>query len=327
VELKLGSIPLRVQGWFVLMTLLLGSNERNPAKLGMWVVVVAMSVVIHELGHALMGKLFGLVPRIDLHGMGGTTSFTVPDGSAPPPLAAWRRVAISLAGPFAGFAFAAIVVGIQLVGLRPSHPLAQHGIAMLLWVNIGWGIFNLLPMLPLDGGNVMTSILSAASRKNGVKIARVVSIAVAALIALYAVQRQAWWILYLGVLFAFQNVQGLRQVSRRDDDRSVVETVEKAARALDADDPATARALLEPALALDPAPELRQVMVRVYLASLVRTGAWAEALPMVERERALLVGDDLARIAERLREAGRADDAARVEALGAAPPPLAEFKA
>ena len=56
MELKLGSIPLRVQGWFVLMTLLLGSNERNPAKLGMWVVVVAISVVIHELGHALMGN-------------------------------------------------------------------------------------------------------------------------------------------------------------------------------------------------------------------------------------------------------------------------------
>src|SRR5215207_11376113 len=185
MELKLGSIPVRVHGWFVLMALFLGANENDLAKLGIWVAIVVVSVVVHELGHALMGKAFGLAPRIDLHGMGGTTSFSLPQGApAPPPLGTGRRVAISLAGPLAGFAFAAIVIVAQIVGLRPSHPLAVDAIVMLEWVNVGWGVFNLLPMLPLDGGNVMASILGSVLKKRGARVARIVSIAVAASIAL-----------------------------------------------------------------------------------------------------------------------------------------------
>jgi Zn-dependent protease len=232
VELKLGSIPVRVHGWFILMALLLGANERHPLKLAIWVAVVVVSVVIHELGHAIVGKLFGLAPRIELHGMGGTTSFTAADGAArPPPLGARRNVAISLAGPFAGFLFAAVIVGARLAGLRPVHPLAVHAIALLQWVNIAWGIFNLLPMLPLDGGNVVRAILVAITKQNGERAARVLSIVVAGAIALLAVQRQAWWSLYLGVLFAFQNVQALRQDAQGRIDRAAADAVERAAEA------------------------------------------------------------------------------------------------
>jgi membrane-associated protease RseP (regulator of RpoE activity) len=111
------------------MTLLLGANERNPAKLAIWVVVVAVSVLVHELGHALMGRAFGLTPRIELHGMGGTTSFTAAtEERAREGLGTGRAIAISLAGPFAGFAFGAVVIGAQLAGFRPVHPMAIQAV-------------------------------------------------------------------------------------------------------------------------------------------------------------------------------------------------------
>src|SRR5262249_21727523 len=156
--------------------------------------------------HALVGKAFGLVPRIDLHGMGGTTSFDrapSPDGTPRRPLGTARNVAISLAGPFAGFVFALVVLGLEVLGLRPEHPLAAHALGLLFAVNVGWGVFNLVPMLPLDGGNVLRYVLIGLFKAKGDTIARVVSVALAAGIALLAVLRGQWWILYLGVLFAF----------------------------------------------------------------------------------------------------------------------------
>lgn len=55
MELKLGSIPLRIHGAFFLMALFLGIAERDPARLVIWVAVVLVSIVVHELGHTLMG--------------------------------------------------------------------------------------------------------------------------------------------------------------------------------------------------------------------------------------------------------------------------------
>jgi Zn-dependent protease len=223
MEFKLGSVPVRVHGWFIMMALFLGANERDPAKLAMWVAVVVVSVVIHELGHAMMGMAFGLLPRIELHGMGGTTSFQRAVVAGQPPrgeLGAARNIAISLAGPFAGFAVALALMGAQLAGLHPKSALGIHALSLLFAVNIGWGIFNLLPMLPLDGGNVLRYALVAMLKERGDMVARIVSIVVAAGIALLAIQRQQWWILYLGVLFAFRNVQSLREAGHLGVDRT-----------------------------------------------------------------------------------------------------------
>lgn len=328
MELKLGSIPVRVQGWFILMALLLGSNERDPMKLGIWVVVVVASVVIHELGHALVGKAFGLAPSIELHGMGGTTSFQARDGEgARGALGTAKSVAISLAGPFAGFLFALVVIALRFAGVHPTHPLALYAVSLLFMVNIGWGIFNLLPMLPLDGGNVLRSVLTAVTRKNGEKVARIISVVVAAAIALYAVQRQQWWILYLGVLFAFRNVQALRQAGQMQVDQTLATAIEQAYQALDRQRPKEAMALLGPALGANASADLRQVGLRIYVASQLREAMWPEALATIEREHSLMAADDLERIAQVMRDAGRSEDADRVEALGKAEPPLRAFRA
>jgi Zn-dependent protease len=330
MELKLGSIPVRVHGWFILMALLLGANERDPVKLGIWVAIVVVSVVVHELGHAVMGKAFGLVPSIELHGMGGTTSFRAPLKDGEPSrtkLGTGKSIAISLAGPFAGFLFALSVVALELVGVHPNHPLAIHAVSLLFAVNIGWGIFNLLPMLPLDGGNVLKSILDRATKNNGEKAARIISMAVAAGIALLAIVREQWWVLYLGVLFAFRNFQALRQVGQMKVDQSLAEAIQKAYQSLDRNAPKEAIELLRPALGPDVSADLRQLGVRVYIVSMMKEGMWGEAMEVIERERRVISAEDLDHYARTMRDAGRGQDAERIEALGRAPSPLSEFRA
>ena len=213
MQFKLGSIPVRIQGYFFIMAAVLGANERDPVRLLMWVAVVLVSILVHELGHALVGRLFGLAPSIALHGMGGTTSFEpLPGRPARASFGTAKNVLISLAGPFAGFAFAGALYGAELAGLRTENALALRALSLLFAVNIGWGIFNLLPMLPLDGGNVMRAITRALSWRHGDRVAHVVSLVVAIGIALYALSRSQWWSVYLGGLFAFQNIQALRQL-------------------------------------------------------------------------------------------------------------------
>ena len=214
MQFQLGSIPVRIQGYFFVMAAVLGASERDPLQLLLWVAVVLVSILVHELGHALVGRLFGLAPSIALHGMGGTTSFEpLPGRPARGSFGAVKSVLISIAGPFAGFAFAGAIYGAELGGvIRTDNALALRALSLLLAVNVGWGIFNLLPMLPLDGGNVMRSIARAISWRHGDRIAHVVSLLIAIGIALYALSRSQWWSVYLGGLFAFQNIQALRQL-------------------------------------------------------------------------------------------------------------------
>ena len=61
--------------------------------------------------------------------------------------------------PKAGFVFAALLFGAIFAGLNPQQPIAVYALEKLLQINIVWGIFNLMPMLPLDGGNIMRSLL------------------------------------------------------------------------------------------------------------------------------------------------------------------------
>ena len=101
LTLRLGGIPVRIRGLFLVMAGVLGMSQGGPDVVAVWIAIVFVSVLVHELGHALVGRMFGLAPQIELHAMGGTTSWIEPReiGHA-------RGIAISLAGPFAGFAIA-----------------------------------------------------------------------------------------------------------------------------------------------------------------------------------------------------------------------------
>ncbi|MEO8436599.1 MAG: site-2 protease family protein [Pyrinomonadaceae bacterium] len=205
--MKIFGIPIKVDASFFVLSFLLAYGRGANILLLEWVLVVFISVLLHELGHALVARKFGLSPSIKLYSMGGLTSWDSAI-SLPP----WQNLLISLAGPAAGFLLGILVLvaGPVVLGSSPSRLLAVTYFD-LIWVNIGWGIFNLMPMLPLDGGNVLLTLEEWILRRKSQLISYVISLMVALGITFLAIARGWTWIAILGVWFAFTNGSALSE--------------------------------------------------------------------------------------------------------------------
>ena len=310
MQFRLGSIPIRVRGPFLFMALILGAQLERPDLIAIWVGVVFVSVLVHELGHAVVGRLFGLTPQIELHGMGGTTSWVDPRdvGNA-------RSMAISVAGPFAGFGIAALLYGAHRMGYAPAHPLLSKAGIMAFQINFFWGVFNLAPMLPLDGGNVMRSFLNIVSNGRGEKPARIVSIVIGGLLCAFALSRRELWLGALGAFFTWANIQAYRQTDARNADLPLAQAIEKAYVALERHDGAQAIELLKPVIVPQASEDLRAIALRVYSYALLIEGLWDELMPMLEKNAALIGVEELERYAKTARELGRHAEADTITSL------------
>jgi membrane-associated protease RseP (regulator of RpoE activity) len=212
LSFKIANVPVQVLPSFFLTAVLLGGLGGDLRRVMAWVAIVFVSVLVHELGHAVTGMLFGLQPSIQLHGMGGTTSWRVRGRQS-----VAQRVLISLAGPGAGFVLAALIIGL---GRTPSGRVFDSDIGgyvygALLWVNLGWGVLNLLPILPLDGGNVLFQVLNAVTGGRGERPARLVSLVVATLGVLLAFKMRMMFTALLAVSFIVINWQAVRALDER----------------------------------------------------------------------------------------------------------------
>jgi Zn-dependent protease len=242
LEFHLGKIPVRIQPTFFIMAAFLGlAPDEGLLGIVKWIGIVFVSVLLHELGHATAGIAFGLEPRIDVHGMGGTTSWSTRKALSHP-----QSVIVSLAGPFAGFGVGVVVLTLVRFGVihadfrelldKLVHLRADGVLSTILYVNVGWGVFNLLPMLPLDGGNVLNQTLHAAAGVRGERIARIVSVVVAGLFVPAALVAGSLWIALLMTLFLIANWRGLQDFDARQHDAPMQASLEKAQAALEARD-------------------------------------------------------------------------------------------
>ena len=227
--MKILGIPTKVEGsFFVLSFFLAASRGQNLSLLLEWMLVVLVSVLLHELGHALVARTFGLSPSIKLYSMGGLTSW---DSALT--LTPLKHLLISLAGPAAGFLFGGIVfvAGPAVLGSSPSQLLAV-AYSDLLFVNLGWGIFNLLPMLPLDGGQVLLTLEEWISKSKSRLVSHVISLMVALGITYLALSSRSMWIAILGVWFVYTNGNALVQKLQTYRDQKIRPLLEQARDAL-----------------------------------------------------------------------------------------------
>jgi Zn-dependent protease len=181
--LRLAGIPIRVQPTFLLIVVFLGlAPGRSAAVVIAWVVVVTVSILVHEAGHAVAFRRFGHEAEITLTGFGGLTAGRPRTGQAP--LSNGQHIIVSLAGPAAG-----LVLGLIALGIQRSDASISGGdwLDVLILVNVGWGLLNLLPVLPLDGGQVMAALLSMRWPRRGRHFAAGISAALCAVVAVAAI--------------------------------------------------------------------------------------------------------------------------------------------
>lgn len=154
LSFRVGGVPVDISmtALFLVAFLALSYGRSGTAGLVMglaYAVLLIFSILVHELGHALVGARLGLRPqRIVLHGFGGYCEY----GRRP---TATQGVISSLAGPFAGLLLGGVLVAVQLGLGSTLPPHVQTLLGMGIFINIFWSVFNLLPMYPLDGGHVL----------------------------------------------------------------------------------------------------------------------------------------------------------------------------
>ncbi len=223
-------IPIRIHPYFWLVTLVLGLQGRStpPGEIFMWIIAVVVSIVLHELGHAFTQRHFGGRPRVVLYGMGGLAICEDCDRSTR------SQILISLAGPGAGFAFALLLIvllrvmgdgvglilgdvriasgqivepsGISLLGTilfweQLVNPFADQMLRNLLWINILWGLVNLLPIYPLDGGRISREVCQIGNPRGGVILS--LQISMAAAIGMAIVGLVAWQSIFTTLMFGY----------------------------------------------------------------------------------------------------------------------------
>jgi Zn-dependent protease len=211
LRFRLLGIPVRVHPLFWLISGIMGWYADDLRMTLVWMVAVFISIMVHEFGHGLTNVAFGQRPFIILYGMGGLCA-------AEGRQKGWQRFLVVLAGPLAGFALFLLTLVLTLFVLRNQDmsPLASRFVSDMLMINLFWSILNLLPILPLDGGQLTGIVLSGVNRHNGMRYTHVISLLVSGLVAVWFFSRSGG-LAVNGILFAllalynFQALQALHQ--------------------------------------------------------------------------------------------------------------------
>ena len=226
LNFSLFGFSVRISPFFWVLAVFLGASSFNLERIAIWVAVIFVSILIHELGHALVMRRYDIDSFIVLYHFGG---LAVPLSARRMSLGWLQQIAISLAGPFAGFFFVGIVIGIvELAGglvftnpmfgflpvpmayLFSAGDLVNEAIATIVWVNVFWGILNLLPVFPLDGGRVSQQIFMRFDRWNGLRNALWLSVVTGALLAI--VGYVYFNSLYMAFMFGLLAVQSYQMI-------------------------------------------------------------------------------------------------------------------
>lgn len=238
LHFELAGVPVRVSPWFwlgaaffgwqVCQIFAAGDQRALLQYLLIWVGVVLVSLLVHEFGHALAFRNFGQPARVVLYHFGG---LAVPSAWNRRHLRPVQRLLVSAAGPLAQLSLAAVVVaGLKLGGWVVPFPIAALAeplglsggrpfespfvfavVFFLLEVNVFWPLVNLVPVPPLDGGQIVREGLLTAGVHDAARISGVIGMIAGAAVA--------WWGFkngqeFLGIMFAmlaiscFQNLSG-----------------------------------------------------------------------------------------------------------------------
>lgn len=203
---RLFGFPVHLDASFVIIMGILGYYPGVTLRdLGLWLLITPVAVLVHELGHAVLARAAGARPQIALAGFGGVTSYIPPR-----PLSRVWSLGISLAGPAVGLAIGVALSFALATGSWVPGSWQEQALWVGKWTTLGWSLLNMLPVLPLDGGQAMRELLPGAPpvRERRAATISVVTAVLAAVVS-YTVLHQTFLTVFLA-FFAISNVLTLR---------------------------------------------------------------------------------------------------------------------
>ena len=205
------NIPVSVQPWFWLTLAfisgrLFADSTQDIVFLLLFVVAGFLSILVHELGHALTAKHFGKRVEIVLQAFGGYAAY-----SGAVPLSRKQTFLITAAGPAIQ-----IVLGVLALAVARSYPAMDTNLkyftTVLAAISLIWAILNLLPILPMDGGRLVETALGPAHRKTALLISVITGVVIC--IISFTILNQPILGIFVG-MFAYQSLKALKQPSWR----------------------------------------------------------------------------------------------------------------
>jgi Zn-dependent protease len=177
---------VRVHPMFWLMSLILGYDRTIREGIGFvlaWVACVFVSVLLHEFGHVWMGRLFGSHGYIVLYGFGGLAIGSNQLGRR------GQRILVLFAGPLIQLVLLGLIWLSKdaMASFIPVHSRRSAAIVwyMLFQINLLWPLLNLMPIWPLDGGQITREVCQGTMRERGTVVSLGISMVVSGLLAIH----------------------------------------------------------------------------------------------------------------------------------------------
>lgn len=209
IQFTLFNIPIRVQPWFWLTMAFLGgvfsaNTKAELIALLLFMLAGFISILVHELGHALTARHYGNRVEIVLHAFGGYASY-----GGGRRLTRLNQFLITAAGPaiqiLLGLAVWQLVQQVEGLSLN-----GKYFFTILYVISFIWALLNLLPVLPMDGGRLMEAILGPQRIRLTLQISLTVAVAVAILALIFTPFRLLP--IFMGFM-AYENYKALKGIS------------------------------------------------------------------------------------------------------------------
>jgi Zn-dependent protease len=207
IRFSIFKIPVEVQPFFWVTLVILGGalgadSSAEIFRILLFVIAGFISILVHELGHALSARACGAHSRITLQAFGGYAAFSGIQ------LTRRQSFLVTAAGPAIQITLGLLVMLILRALPGQTNQNGTYFLGILMMISFFWAILNLLPVVPLDGGQMLSAILGPARIKITLWISIVVAITAGILI--YTTTGSFLFPIFLA-MFAWQAFQALKE--------------------------------------------------------------------------------------------------------------------
>jgi Zn-dependent protease len=201
LRFTLFQFPVAVHWMFwVNCALISGSMENLPVLL-IFAAAAFVSILIHELGHAFLMRHYRARASILLYALGG---LAIPTGAR---FSRGANILISLAGPAVQIAVGLLALQLaRMLELSASYGITLNFLHIFFYISIFWGLLNLIPIFPLDGGHILNGILGPRRWRLTLQI----SIGCCAVLILWCLLTQRFYNAIILGMLAYSNINRLK---------------------------------------------------------------------------------------------------------------------